>query len=165
MLLGGVAAVAFVAAIVNFIGTTGFPYNAPVESIFAIGISIDLLAIAVACAIGAARAFGSPAPPASGAIPTIALVFAGLALLVWAMFGIYSIVQLVTERGRFMDATWGLFVTGGFWVTAAIFAAHSVRRGEGGRRRLFAVLTLVIVGLLAGYAVFSSLIYGMGLTD
>jgi hypothetical protein len=64
-----------------------------------------------------------------------------------------------------MDAVGGLFFFGALWVLAVIFASHGFRRGGEPRNNLFSIIVLAVVGALVGFAVFSSVIYGMGLTN
>lgn len=164
-LLGGVAGFAVIATVLNYVGLSGFPYNAPVEGFYALGICVDLIAIAIACGIGAGMAARRRFRPGSRVIAILAFAFAAVALAVWAIAGgVSSIVQLLTERGRYMDATGGLFLTGALWSLSAIFAAFTVRRDDRAGRG-FAIGALAIVGVLVAYAVVSSVIYGMALTD
>jgi len=165
-LLWSVAVVAVVLMLTNVAGLFQFPTNAPVEQIYAIGISVDLVAIAVVSTIGAlVSRRGYPLRPTS-IIVVVALIFAGVVTVFWAVAGgVWSIIQLAQGSGRYMDATGGLFFFGALWVLAAIFASHGFRRGGDARNNLFAIVALAVVGALVGFAVFSSVIYGLGLTD
>lgn len=165
-LLWSVAVTAVVLMLANVAGLFQFPANAPVEQIYAFGISVDLVAIAVVSVIGALLSRrGYPLRPRS-AIVIIALIFAGITVVFFAVAGgVWSIVQLAQGSGRYMDATGGLFFFGALWVLAVIFASHGFRRGGEPRNNLFAIIVLAVVGALVGFAVFSSVIYGMGLTN
>lgn len=165
-LLWSVAVTAVVLMLANVAGLFQFPANAPVEQIYAFGISVDLVAIAVVSVIGALLSRrGYPLRPRS-AIVIIALVFAGITVVFFAVAGgVWSIVQLAQGSGRYMDATGGLFFFGALWVLAVIFASHGFRRGGEPRNNVFAIIVLAVVGALVGFAVFSSVIYGMGLTN
>jgi hypothetical protein len=165
-LLWSVAVTAVVLMLANVAGLFQFPANAPVEQIYAFGISVDLVAIAVVSVIGALLSRrGYPLRPRS-AIVIIALIFAGITVVFFAVAGgVWSIVQLAQGSGRYMDATGGLFFFGALWVLAVIFASHGFRRGGEPRNNVFAIIVLAVVGALVGFAVFSSVIYGMGLTN
>lgn len=165
-LLWGVAVTAVVLMLANVAGLFQFPTNAPVEQIYAFGISVDLVAIAVVSVIGALLSRrGYPLRPRS-VIVIVALIFAGVVTVFWAVAGgVWSIVQLAQGSGRYMDAVGGLFFFGALWVLAVIFASHGFRRGGEARNNLFAIIVLAVVGALVGFAVFSSVIYGMGLTN
>lgn len=166
VLLWSVAVIAIVAMLANVTGLFQFPSNAPVEQVYAFGISVDLFAIAVICVIGALLARrGYPLRPRS-IFPIVALVFTGVVTVFWAVAGgVWSIVQLATGEGRYMNATGGLFFFGALWVLAVVFATHGYRRGGQPRNNLFSIVALAVVGVLVAYAVFSSIIYGLGLTD
>jgi hypothetical protein len=165
-LLWSVAVTAVVLMLANVAGLFQFPTNAPVEQIYALGISIDLIAIAVVSVVGAlVSRRGYPLRPRS-VVVIVALIFAGIVTVFWAVAGgVWSIVQLAQGSGRYMDATGGLFFFGALWVLAVIFASHGFRRGGEARNNLFAILVLAVVGALVAFAVFSSVIYGIGLTN
>ena len=166
-LLLGVAIAAVVALIVNSIGVAGFPTNAPVEVIYALGIGVDLIAVAVVCGIGfmmSRRGY-----PLRSQTPTaiVAVILTAAAFVAWVWFGgIGSIVELIPpDRGRYMFASGGLFYAGVPWALAAIFGAHAFRRGGTVSNNVLAIVALSVTGLMVAYAVASSVIYGMGLTD
>ena len=165
-LLWTVAVTAVVLMLANVAGLFQFPTNAPVELIYALGISVDLVVIAVVSVIGALLSRrGYPLRPRS-IVVMVALIFAGIVTVFWAVAGgVWSIVQLAQGSGRYMDATGGLFFFGALWVLAVIFASHGFRRGGEARNNLFAIVVLAVVGALVAFAVFSSVIYGMGLTN
>jgi hypothetical protein len=161
-----VAALALVGIVLNVLGGAGFPSNAPVEWIMNAGLTIDLVAVFIACAIG----FGislrmRPARP-SRVFPWLGLGFAVLALVAWAMAsqGLWETL-LLDGRGRYMNDTAGAFYLGVPWVLGAIFCAYGVR----GRTKphLNAVAftgiglwAIVLLGVLA-----SALLYAADLTD
>lgn len=167
VLLLGVGIAAIVGLIVNSVGLAGFPNNAPVEAIYALGIGLDFLAIVVTCGVG--WAMSRRGYPLRSETPTaiVALILAGAAVVAWVFFGgIGSIVELIPpDRGRYMYAAGGLFYGGALWVLAVIFGAHAFRRGGTPRNNLLAILAIAIPAVLVAYAVASSVIYGMGLTD
>lgn len=165
-LLWSVAVAAVLLMLTNVAGLFQFPTNAPVEQIYAFGISVDLVAIAVVSTIGALLSRRGYPLRSKTIIVIVALIFAGVVTVFWAIAGgVWSLVQLAQGSGRYMDATGGLFFFGALWVLAVIFASHGFRRGGDARNNLFAILALAVVGVLVGFAVFSSVIYGMGLTN
>lgn len=165
-LLLAVGILAVVGLIANTVGLVGFPSNAPVEQIYALGINLDLVAIAVVCGLGALLSRRGYPLRASTAITTVAVAFAAAAGVLWVLFGgISSIVGLAIGSGRYMYASAGLFYGGALWVLAVIFAAHGYRRGGIRQNNVIAFVALGVVGILALYAIVSSVIYGLGLTD
>jgi hypothetical protein len=163
---GVAAGLAAVGIVLNVIGGAGFPSNAPIEWIMNAGITIDLVAVFIACAIG----FGislrmRPARP-SLVFPWLGLGLAALALVFWALAsqGLWDTL-LNDGRGRYMNDTAGAFYLGVPWTLGAIFSAYGVR----GRTKphLNAVAftgiglwAIVLLGVLA-----SALLYAADLTD
>jgi hypothetical protein len=165
-LLWSVAVTAVVLMLTNVAGLFQFPTNAPVEQVYAFGISVDLFVIAAVSVIGALLSRRGYPLRQRTVIVVIALIFAGVVTVFWAIAGgVWSIIQLAQGSGRYMDATGGLFFFGALWVLAVIFASHGFRRAGDARNNLFSILTLGVVGALVAFAVFSSVIYGMGLTN
>jgi hypothetical protein len=166
VLLLGVGIVAVLLLIVNTIGLVGFPYNAPVEQIYALGINVDLLAIAVVCGIGAFLSRRGYPLRATTRVTTLAVILAAASLVVWAIAGGFAaIAGLAIGNGRYMYASGGAFYGGALWVLAAIFAAHGYRRGGTRDNNVIAIVALAIAGCLALAVVASSVIYGLGLTN
>lgn len=166
VLLAGVAIAAFLALVANTVGLVGFPANAPVEQIYALGVNVDLLAIVVVCAIGAFVSRRGYPLRAATRITTVAVALAAAAVLVWIVAGgIGSVAGLFAGSGRYMYAAAGLFLGGALWVLATIFAAHGYRRGGTRDNNVVAIVALAIAGALVLYAIVSSVIYGAGLTD
>jgi hypothetical protein len=166
VLLLGVGIVAVLLLIVNTIGLVGFPYNAPVEQIYALGINVDLLAIAVVCGIGAFLSRRGYPLRATTRVTTLAVILAAASLVVWAIAGGFAaIAGLAIGNGRYMYASGGAFYGGALWVLAAIFAAHGYRRGGTRDNNVISIVALAIAGCLALAVVASSVIYGLGLTN
>jgi len=166
VLLVVVAIAAAVGLIANTVGLVGFPSNAPVEQIYALGINVDLLAIIVVSGVGALVSRRGYPLRASTAITTIAVAFAAAAGVVWVLAGgISSLVGLAIGSGRYMYASGGLFYGGALWVLAVIFASHGYRRGGSRQNNVIAFVALGVAGILALYAIVSSVLYGLGLTD
>jgi hypothetical protein len=166
-LLLGVAIAAAAGLLINIAGLVGFPYNAPVEQIYALGISVDLLAVAIICGLGALISRRGYPLRSQSAISVVALAFAVGATLLWMVAGgVASVIQLFTaDGGRYMYASAGLFFGGAIWVLALVFGAHGYRRGGTARNNALAVAALGLAGAVVLYAIVSSLIYGIGLTN
>jgi len=165
-LLLAVGVTALVGLIVNTVGLVGFPSNAPVEQIYALGINVDLLAITVVSGLGALLSRRGYPLRAATAITTIAIAFAAATAVIWVLAGgIGSLVGLALGSGRYMYASAGLFYGGALWVLAVIFASHGYRRGGTRQNNVLALVALGVAGILALYAIVSSVIYGLGLTD
>jgi hypothetical protein len=166
VLLLAVGVAAIVGFLANTVGLVGFPSNAPVEQIYALGINLDLLAIAIVSGIGAYVSRRGYPLRASTPITTIAVAFAAAAAVIWMLAGGFgSIAGLALGSGRYMYASGGLFYGGALWVLAVIFASHGHRRGGTRQNNVIAFVALGVVGLLALYAIVSSVIYGLGLTN
>lgn len=166
VLLWSVAIAATVGLLVNLTGMFQFPNNAPIEVIYALGISIDLMAVIVASVVGAVLARRGYPLREKTAITSVALVLAGVATLIWVVAGgIWSIVGLAQGNARYMNAAGGLFLGGFLWVLALVFASHGYRRGGSSRNNLFAIIALAVVGALVLFAIVSSVMYGLGLTN
>lgn len=167
-LLAGTGVVAFALLVASAIGQAGYPAAAPVEQLYAFGIAIDLLAITIVSVVGAMFARRGYQLRASTPVTLVALVLAGVALVAFlAGGGIAAIVQLASPdlRGRYLFASQGLFFTGVVWVLATVFASHGYRRFGTRRNNTFAVTALVVVAVPVLFAVVSSVLYGLGLTD
>src|SRR5690606_34115155 len=128
LLVVGTAAV--VGLIANTVGLVGFPSNAPIEMLYALGINVDLIAIAVASGIGAVLSRRGYPLRASTPITTLAVVFAAITAVLWVIAGgVSSLIGLSIGSGRYMYATGGLFLAGALWVLAIVFGSHGYRRG------------------------------------
>jgi hypothetical protein len=166
VLLAVVGAVALLALVANTVGMIGFPYNAPVEQIYALGVNADLIAIAIVSGIGAFVSRRGYPLRARTPITTVAIVLAAAAVLVWVLAGGFSSIgALAIGNGRYMYASGGLVFGGVLWVLATIFASHGYRRGGARDNNVIAFVALGLTGALALYGVVSSVIYGLGLTN
>ena len=165
VLLIAVAGAAVFGLLANIVGLVGFPYNAPIEQVYALGICVDLIAIAVVSGVAAVLSRRGYPLRDRTPITTIAIAFAAASVVVWILAGgLSSIVGLATGNGRYMYAVGGQFYGGALWVLAAIFASHGYRRGGRRDNNIVAIIALAIAGSLALYAIVSSVIYGIGLT-
>ncbi|MBX3194674.1 MAG: hypothetical protein KF727_06190 [Microbacteriaceae bacterium] len=173
----GMAGFALVAAILTLVGGAGFPYNAPVEQIYCIGLAVDLAAVVITLGVLTAQELTrrrSPerrAAPVNGAPSVLALVGIALSaatLVAWAALGgVEQLGFLLTGiRGRYMYHTGGIFIAGIPWALGMIFGAWGFRPGGG--HRVTNVLALVSIGIgvfLAVVSVIAALVYGADLSD
>ncbi len=175
-LLIGVAALAALTAIGTAVGAAGFPSNAPVESIYAFGVIVDMLAVVVALTILTVVEFrrradpirlGLPVNPRPSVFAIIAIAMAGLTLFAWVVGdGPNQVIDLVQGlRARYMYHTGGLVAAGIPWALSLIFGAWGFRPRAHVVTNVLAVVAIVISGLLAVAAVVAALVYGAGLSD
>jgi hypothetical protein len=160
------AALALVGIVLNVVGGAGFPAAAPVEWLMNAGLTIDLVAVLIACGIGFGVSLRArPVRPAL-VFPWLGLGFSALALVAWAVSagGLFETLFL-GGRGRYMEDVAGAFVLGVPWLLGAIFSAYGLRRRT--RPALnaaswagIALWAVVLVGVLA-----SALLYAADLTD
>ena len=176
ILLLTVAIGAAVAAIVTYIGSTGFPSAAPVEGLYAFGLVVDLVSIAVIVGVltlidhvqrGTSRAPGLPLDTRLSVFAIVAVVLSAIAVTCWAIGGgAEQLLNLLTAtRGRYMYHTGGLVLAGIPWVLGMVFGTLGFRPGA---NRLTNILALVAVGLggvLATVTTIASVVYGLGLSD
>lgn len=157
---------ALLGIVLNVVGAFGFPGNAPVEQIMNAGITIDLVAVVIACGIGfGANLRTRPARPAR-VFPWIALGLSVVALIAWAVTagGLFETL-FAGGRGRYMNDTSGAFTLGIPWTLGAIFGAFGLRRRTtpllaGAAWAAIALWAVVLIGVIA-----SALLYGADLTD
>lgn len=165
-----VVVVAFFAAVVNGLSTALFPPNAPVEWIFAAGITIDLLVIALVLVIRALahskRLPAAPRPPKPSrtAIVGAALGFIGLFVAVYSSISYFGDL-LVGERPQYMTATGGAFFFAAPWVLGVIFGVAAYRRGGGKLNTALSIGSIVCGIIVVALALTAAILYGMGVTD
>jgi len=165
------AGVLLVAAVVNFTATLGFPSNAPIEWFWSLGITLDLIGGFVALLVVAvARARRThERVPAAGVRP-LAIVAAGLAVLTvlaWLLLGGAEFLAKLAggERLRYYMDVNGAFFAGIPWMLAIVFGAISIRRDRPVLHNVLAIGAVVIGMLVLAASLFSSIAYGLGLTD
>jgi hypothetical protein len=175
-LLIGVGAVSLLAAIATGIGGVNFPVNAPVEQIYAFGLIVDLVAVAITMTIFAIVEFRRRADPLRrsfapdtrrSVLAIVAVILVGVAVLAWGYDGglgqLGDLAQGV--RGRYMFHTAGIFFAGIPWVLSLVFGAWGFRTPG---NRVTNVLALIAVGVgvvLTVITTAAALIYGAGLSD
>lgn len=175
-LLFGVAGLAALTVLATVVGASGFPGAAPVEQAYAIGVVVDMAAVVIALAImivveyrrrADPNRLGLPVNPNPSVFAIIALVMAALTLLAWiGLGGPTQVIDLLQGlRARYMYHTGGLFFAGIPWALSLIFGAWGFRPGANRLTNIFAIVALVVGGLLAVEAGVAALVYGAGLSD
>ena len=95
-LLIGVGALALLAVVGTVVGASGFPGAAPVEQLYAFGVIVDMVAVAIAISVMLVVEFrrradpnrlGLPVNPRPSVFAIIALVMAVLTVLAWVVGG------------------------------------------------------------------------------
>ena len=175
-LLIGVGAFAALAGIGTAIGAVSFPNNAPVESVYAFGIVVDMIAVVVTLVILTIVEFRRRADPARQGVPInkrpsvfaiIAVGMAAVTVIAWVVGdGPAQVIDLAQGlRARFMYHTGGLFAAGIPWVLSLVFGAWGFRPKGHAVTNVLAIVAVVIGALLAVVAVVAALVYGAGLSD
>ena len=167
---GGLAAVLAIAAVVNQFWGFRFPGNAPVEQIFAFGITIDLIAATIVLGIFAVLAASRrsvPVKPHSVSPQSVAaVILSGITAVSWLLFCLIPVLSAVAngERIRYMTAVGAIFFLGVPWVLGMVFGTLSLR--SGGRLTPILGTVAIVLGLvLTIAAVTFAVIYGQGLSD
>jgi len=161
-----------IAGLVNLVGLSGFPENAPVEQVYAIGISLSLIITAVVLFLRS-LAIDSRAEEVSargervGALTVLAVVFGVVTAVAALVLGGAEQLLLFVQgaRLRYMYETAGVFFFGIPWMLSIAFGAVAYRRG-GGRANSVLVAAALLFGLLVLIpTIAGSIIYGLGLSD
>lgn len=168
------AAVAFVllmAAIVNIVATSGFPSNAPVEWFWSAAITLNLLGGAIALGVVTiVRAVRRLEPVPVPGVRPLAFVAAGLALVAfigWFPLGGAEFLSKLAGGFRlryYLDVN-GAVLAGIPWILGMVFGAIAFRRGRPLLHNLLAIGAVVLGLLIVATCLFSSIAYGLGLTD
>ena len=175
-LLIGIGAFSVLAAIAVGIGGARFPANAPVEQLYAIGLIIDLAAVAILMVIFIAAEVGRrrdplrqglPQDTSRSALAITALVLAGVTVVAWVIDGGFGqLIDLAQGiRGRYMFHTGGVFLAGAPWALSFIFGAWGFRPGGHRLSNVFALVAIGIAAVLGVIVAAASLIYGADLSD
>jgi hypothetical protein len=172
----GVGALGLLTAILTGVGVSGFPSNAPVEQVFAFGVIIDMVAVAIALTVmivvelrrrADPNRLGLPVNPRPSVFAIIAIVMAGLTVLAWiGGGGPTQLIDLAQGlRARYMYHTGGLFAAGIPWALSLIFGAWGFRPRGNTLTNGLAIAAIAIGGLLAVVAIVAALVYEAGLSD
>jgi len=165
------AAVMFVGVIINSVGLSGFPGNAPVEQVINFLISFDLIGgviALVACAVSASRTLRYKLPTA-GSLDGFALlgaVFGAVALFGWIGSGGGEMIAGIVggERLRY-DFTGGTVLFGIPWILAFVFGALGFRKNASLASFVLAGIALVLAFVVLAASLTSAILYGLALTD
>lgn len=157
---------AVVGAVMNFVGLSGFPNNAPVEMLMAFGIGLDILAVVVVCIVGLIVALTRPLGRPSRIFPWLGLGFAMVALIAWAITagGLFDTL-FAGGRGRYMNDTFGPFLLGIPWALGAIFSAFGMRHPSTTGRTVASIVGIALWAIVLAGVAASSILYGLDLTD
>jgi len=167
---GAVAALLILSGIGNFIAATGFPGNAPVESLFMFLLSIDMFLAAgiliVFAVLAAVRRSVPVLPERTSPLSVAALALSVVAFTAWGLFGLVPTLGALGsgEPVRYMTLVGVLVFFGVPWILGMVFGAISLRSG-GPRTALFGGLGLGLGLLLVIAVLTATILYGMGLTD
>ena len=156
-------------AVVNFVGFSFFPGNAPVEQIYSLGITVDLAAAGGVLFIYGMiqrirpRAVGVPR------VRVLSIIAAPLALLTaagTALLGGFGYFMAAVDGGslRYMEATFGVFLLGIPWTLAFIFGTIGFRRGGGTVNSILSLGAVIVAFLVLVCVVTPGVIYGLGLS-
>lgn len=168
-LRGGVAAFLILSGIGNFVAATGFPGNAPVESIFMFLLSIDMFLAAIVlivfAVLAAVRRSVPVLPERTSPLSVAALAVSAVAFVAWALFGLVPTLGAIGagEPVRYLTLVGVLVFFGVPWILGMVFGAISLRSG-GPRTALFGGIGLGLGLLLVLAVLAATILYGMGLT-
>ena len=155
--------------VVNFVGFTFFPGNAPVEQIYSLGITVDLaVAGSVLLVYGLIQRLR---PRAVGVrrVRVLSIIAAPFAVLTAAgsgLLGGFGYVMAAVDGGslRYMEATFGVFLLGIPWTLAFIFGVIGFRRGGGPVDSILSLGAVTLAFLILVCVVTPGVIYGLGLS-
>jgi len=158
--------------VAQIFGSMGFPYNAPVEQVMAFGISIDLVAAAIALGVRAAVIAGRTrapyaGPATAGAFAVTGIVLAGITVLAFLGLSVVPSIAVAVEGGdlRYMGLSSGMVFLGIPWVAGVFFSAAAYRPGRGTRNSVLSLVALGALLVVAAATVAAALAYGAGLTE
>lgn len=161
-----VLVLAVVGIVVNVIGGAGFPANAPVEWIMNAGLTIDLVAVALACGIGLLVTKRRRLTRPSHVFPWVGLGLSAVALGAWAVVSQGLWATLFFEgRGHYGTDTMGAFLFGIPWALGAIFSAYGVRANTKPYLNAAAIVGIVLWAVVLLGVLTSALLYAADLTD
>ena len=172
VVLFATAAVLFVGLIINSVGLSGFPGNAPVEQVMNFLISFDLLggAIAlVACGVSASRTLRVKLPTAGSldGFAVIGVILGAVALCGWIGAGGANMIATITDgdRLRYMNDTAGTVLFGIPWILGFVFGALGFRKNASFASFIVASLALALSFAVLAASLTSAILYGLALTD
>ncbi|MBN9606410.1 MAG: hypothetical protein J0G30_07350 [Actinomycetales bacterium] len=192
-LAAGVAAALLVAGVAEIAASSGFPWNAPVESFLAWANGFGVIATAVALGVVAVvwgrlarrrardlagyRAFVAahpevtqlprPEPRRPWRMALVGLCLAGGSLLVWLLAAALPMtVQAISgERLRYMLAAGVLWLVGAPWLVGLALSVVGARRDGGERTRRLALGGVALGLCLPVPALVFTVLYTLQITD
>lgn len=159
-----------VAAIVNAAFAAQFPSAAPVESLYAFGVTIDLAVAGAFLVIRAIVVRGRvPAPPKPGLGWWAPVALAGSLIVLAAYLFLGGIDWLIGPPPggylrRYMAASVGPFLAGGPWVIGLVFGVLGLRAGRSALNAALCILAIVIGLAVAVFVIVATVAYGLGYT-
>lgn len=158
-------ALAFVGGAVNIAFGAMFPGNAPVEQIYAFGVTVDLAAVVLAVGIRALIIFRMPRGTASGRLSVLGVVAAALAVIVFVSWVLTGGAEYWTGgMSRYMTGAGPLFFLGIPWVVSLVLGEIALRRSDSTINSALSIGTLVLGGIVGVLTVAATVIYGLGLS-
>ena len=173
-ILATVLPIAVIALILaaHAVGSSGFPGNAPVEQIMAIGISIDLAAAGIALGVRAAVIAGRRRAPYDGPTGISAFAAVGVILAIVSLLGFvaFSLIAGIVNAAdgadqRYMSWSAGMFWLGIPWAVGVFFSAAAFRPGRGIQNSVPALVALAVLLVIAAATAAAAVAYGAGLTE
>jgi hypothetical protein len=161
----GLTAAAVVGAVVNLVFGGMFPGNAPVEQIYAFGVTVDLVAVALAVGIRALIIFRMPRGAASGTLSVLGIIAAALGLIVFVGWIVIGGAEYWTGgMSRYMTGAGPLFFLGIPWVVSLVLGEVALRRSDSTINSALSIGTLVLGGIVGILTIAATVIYGLGLS-
>lgn len=159
-------AIAVVGAIANWVSSTGFPGEPPIETIYNFGITVDLGAFAVYALVRVLVLARTQRVPADGRLSPfgiVAAVIAVVTLVCWLASG--GVEYWAGGMARYMTGAGPAFFFGIPWVFTLVFGDLATRRSDTPVNRAMAIGALAIGGGITVLTVAAAVIYGLGLSD
>lgn len=172
--LTGILAVVFlVAGVTNQVALISFPSNAPVEQIYAFGITVDLIAGGIALIVRFLLIFRRPRLAAvphntPGGLAITAGILGLVTAVGWLLLGgapfLGKLVGVGDGLRYYLDVS-GAFFLGGPWIVGLVFGVVAFRRGRETLHLVLSLGAIAVAVLVLVASLYSSIAYGSGLTD
>lgn len=167
------AGILLVSAIVNAAFGLRFPENAPVEIIWCFGITVTLGLAAIALAVRFIVVVRRPRTIAEprrrpGGLALAAVILSGVAFLGWFAIGGLQFILRLAEGGqdlRYYEDVSGAFFFGLPWMTGLVLGVIGYRSGRGVPNTVCSIVAVILPLLILIPTLFSSIVYGSGLSD
>lgn len=163
----GLGAAAFAGAVVNAAFGGMFPSAAPVEDAYNLGITVDLVAVALYCLVRIlivvlARWQRVDSTRNLSVFGLIAAFLAATVFAVWASLG--GAGYWLAGADRYMNGAGPMFFLGIPWVVSLVFADVAMRRNDSAVNRALAIGALVLAGIVGVVTIAAAVIYGLGMS-